>query len=909
MSVRHINPYGQAAKAYRDKFWAGTLPIPYGEKHPPPTGFTGHAAPYPTTDQIDQWCNDGNRYNICLRLAGVSKDFEVIGIDVDHYTSGGKEKRGGDQLAALEIQLGTLPETWISSARTDGVSGIRYFRVPRGLAFRGKIDKDIECIQKGHRFAVVWPSKHPDGGTYHWYAPGESLETVPAIEQIPNATELPELPEQWLTFLTQNKMSASDLERIDMDSSVDQIYTWADATFHGDSDTAMCSTMEKKLEQHKKGIVEDATSHDKIVNAHFNLLSLAAEGHLGWVKAVNEIEQFWMDDVIARDKRSKDELVQEIWRSRTNALRKIKAKIDGRVAIGAAGVDSQCDTTGLCGTKGQTLGTVLSVVTGASPSGGDPLADVPRGAIGPVGDYRMNDDGNAEHFVDQFSSVSIGPSVRYAKGRGWIVWHDGDNPHWALDQDGDQEMRRMWQIVRDNQENYVDNALYPAYIADLTNFTNGAGGVTANDVKSSKARYEKWKRFAELSGNNRQAENAIRAVASRPRVSINLNELDANPYLMGVKNGVLELDGENVRLRKAKATDYITLNTQVPWEKPSEFAAGLWRNYLNTFLPDPELQRAVQVILGHCLVGGNPEKVLVVLKGGTNTGKSTMISVIEQALGDYAGSINPTVFQSHKFNSILVDALPKRVVMCSEFEESDNLSAAMIKRITGGNDVITQEIKFSNAKVSGIPQFVAILPTNETPAIEGNDEALKNRLLVIPFNVTPSKIDKQASTIVRNTCATAVLSWLVEGYMEYRRLGFLPRVAAMEEATEDFTAELDEVATFARDVLQAHSDRKKIHYLNMPEDWCVQSGNIYARFEQWWRDNKMPEREKPSIIKFTRRMKALGFQCVQRRFGDQTNKYWVGVRIKTRIDRDVIPMTHNISSVVSGLTGNKANSD
>lgn len=911
MSVRHLNPYRETANLYRKKGWAGTLPIPYGEKHPPPTGFTGHAAPYPTTDEIQQWVEDGKRHNICLRLAGVSQEYEVIGIDVDNYTSGGREKRGGDQLASLEDRLGVLPATWISSARTDGISGIRYFRVPRGLAFRGQIDKDIECIQKGHRFAVAPPSKHPDGGIYQWYEQNDNGEWQLRSDnnEIPLATELPLLPEQWLSYLTQNKMSASDLERIDMDSSVDDIYKWADATFHGDTDTEMCSMVAKKLESHKKGILEDATSHDKIVNAHFNLLSLAAEGHCGWVKAVNQIEQFWMDDVIERDKRSKDELVQEIWRSRTNALRKIKAKIDGRVAIGAAGVDPPCTSTGLCGSSGASvngLGAVLSVLSG-QPGGGDPLDDVPRGAVGPVGDYRMNDDGNAAHFVDMFSSVSggIGPSVRYAKGRGWIVWHNGDNPHWELDQDGDQEMRRMWQMVRDNQENYVENALYPAYIADLTNFTNGTGGVTANDVKASKAKYEKWRRFAELSGNNKSAESAIRAVSSVAGVAIDLNILDANPYLMGVKNGVIELDGENVRLRKAQATDYVTLNTGVPWEKPTEFATGLWRNYLSTFLPDPELQRAVQVILGHCLVGGNPEKVLVVLKGGTNTGKSTMIAVVEAALGEYAGSINPTVFQSHKFNATLVSALPKRIVMCSEFEESDHLSAAMIKRITGGNDVITQEVKFSNAVVSGVPQFVAILPTNETPSIEGNDEALKNRLLVIPFNVTPSKIDKYASTIVRNTCATAVLHWLVEGYMEYRRLGFLPRVAAMEEATEEFTAELDEVATFARDVLQSHSDRKKDHYLNMPEDWCVQSGNMYARFEQWWRDNKMPDREKPSIIKFARRMKALGYQCVNKRFGSEVQKYWVGVRIKTRVDRDVIPMSHNVSGVVTGLTSNR----
>lgn len=912
VSVRHINPFRETAFRYRERFWAGVLPIPYGEKHPPPTGFTGHAAPYPTADEIAAWCEDGNRHNICLRLAGVSKEFEVIGIDVDHYTSGGKEKKGGDQLTALESRLGVLPDTWISSARTDGTSGIRYYRVPRGLAFRGKIDKDIECIQKGHRFAVVWPSKHPDGGTYHWFAPGAPLEQNQWVrnELIPDARTLPELPETWLKFLTQDKMSASELERIDMDSSVDEIYKWAEATFHGDSETDMCDVMSKATDRHKKIIAEDATSHDKIVSAHWNIVSLASEGHLGWVRAINDIEQFWTDDVIARDKRSRDELIHEVWRSRTNALRKIKAKIDGRVVIGAAPVDQRCDLTGACGTKQSGLDAVLTAVSGVGDgSGGDPLDTVPRGALGPVGDYPMNDDGNAQHLVDMFSSVSIGPSFRYAKGKGWLVWHDGENPHWELDQDGDQIMRRMWQKVRDRQQDYVDNALYPAYIATLNNFTQGTGGVTANDVKVEKAKYERWKRFAEISGNNRQAENAIQAAISVPNVAINLNILDANPLLLGVKNGVLELDSENVRLRKAKAEDYITLNTGIAWEKPSEFSAGLWRNYLNTFLPDPELQRAVQIIMGHCLVGGNPEKILVVLKGGTNTGKSTMIAVIEAALGDYAGSINPTVFQSHKFNATLIGALPKRIVMCSEFEESDNLSAAMIKRITGGNDVITQEVKFSNAVVSGVPQFVAILPTNETPAIEGNDEALKNRLLVIPFNVTPAKIDKQAATIVRQMCPTAVLHWLVEGYMEYRRLGFLPRVTAMEEATEEFTAELDEVATFAKEVLQSHSDRKRIHYLNMPDEWCVQSGNLYARFEQWWRDNKMPEYGKPSIIKFSRRMKALGYECVQRRIADINGKFWIGVKIKSRIDRDVIPMGQSLTNVVSGLKRNQGQSD
>lgn len=924
MTIQHLNPYRETAQAYRQKNWAGVLPIPYGEKHPPPTGFTGHAAPYPAREQIEEWMGDGKRYNICLRLAGVDKDHEIIGIDVDHYVSGEKDKKGGDQLDALEERLGVLPPTWISTARCDGISGIRYYRVPRGLGFRGKIDKDIECIQKGHRFAVVAPSKHPGGETYHWFEPGYALivDGWAADGTIPDARELPELPEAWLKYLTQGKMSAGETDRIDMDSSVDEIYAWADATFWDDPE--QCRVINKAVEKHKQGIKDDATSHDKIVNAHFHILSLAAEGHIGWAKALNEIEQFWMEDVIARDKRGRDELIHEIWRSRTNALRKIKARVDGRIAIGAAPIDAKC-TTGQCmtpagvgsggGGGGGGLANVVAAVTGGgiavgggggggAGSGGDPLADVPRQPARDPGDYRMNDDGNAEHFIETFSSAELGPSVRFAPGYGWIVWHTGalgrgtGVSHWQRDIDGNQEIRRMWQRIRDAQEIHVAG-LKVAWENLVASLLAGTGGVTQDQVKAAKGTYEKWRRFAEMSGNNRNAIAAIEAVASVDGVSIDVNQLDANQYLMGVANGVLELDGENVRLRNAIPSDYITMNTGVPWEKPSQFAAGMWQKYLDTFLPDPELQRAVQIILGHCLVGGNPEKILLVLKGGTNTGKSTMVSAIENALGDYAGSINPAAFQQHKFNEVLVDALPKRVVMCSEFEEKDDLSAAMIKRITGGNDKITQAIKYSNAKISAVPQFVAILPTNETPKIEGNDEALKNRLLVIPFVVTPEKIDKTAGRTIPEVCKKAVLHWLVEGYMEYRRLGFLPRVLGMEEATEEFVAELDEAAAFVHEVVEGHPDRKKIGMGWTDKDWTISSDELYRRFKMWCDENDMPTFRRLTKNAFSRRMTAMGYAVKRIRIGDDTSRRYLGVRLRVNQRSRVVSLS-NVQASLSG---------
>ena len=928
--VRHINPFRDTAFKYREKGWYGTIPLPYKDKFPPPTGYIGHNAPHPDDDRVQRWCNgedlDRTRSNIGIRLAGVTKEYEILGIDVDHYTSGKKVKTGHDQLKDLESKFGELPATWTSSSRVDGKSGIRYFLVPRGFAYRGKISADIECISKGTRFAVVWPSIHPDGPTYWWFPPNVSPDKNGRDAwdgQIPLASDLPQLPKAWHDYLTQGGMRADAKERIDMDASIQEIYDWADATFYGDDDAPLCTRMAKTVQQQIADIEGEATSHDKIVKAHWHIYRLAAEGHNGWNKAVNEIEQFYAQDTIQRGKRNLSEVRNEIFRSRTNGLRKIKAQIDGRIAIGANAVDPSCLVSGACVVAGEVkvasgrmaglqarldgddddisdenddsdIGDDSSSADSDSDDSGEPpdgLEDVPRGPIRPVDEYEMNDDGNAQHFVDLFSfGDSNGASVRFADGYGWIVWHSGNpvtsgsglsdsEPHWELDPLGDQEIRRMWQRVKKRQINYVEQALYPDYITQLTQ-AQAAGGPIPPAVKAAKAKYEDWKRFAQASGNNRNAENAIKAVKSIPSVSISVNELDRNPYLLGVRNGVVELDSDNVRLRKAQASDYITLNTGTPFEAPSKFAQEKWNEYLDTFLPNRELQRATQIALGHCLIGGNPEKIMLVLKGNPNTGKSTMVNTIEKALGDYAMTVNTQFFQSHKFNVMMAEAIQKRVVICSEFDEEEELSASIVKRITGGTDKVTQEIKFSNAKIEGIPQYVPILATNGTPRILGADKALENRLFIIPFNITPDRVDKQAASVVTSVCATACLNWLIEGYVEYRRIGGLVRTREIEEISKEFVAELDEVATFVHECVTEQTN----------PIGAVTRKAMYDRFERWWLDNNYKQRIISRPL-FKRRLSALGLQSRnnRHRFNGELDHWWMGVKLKEP-DRVVLKM-------------------
>ena len=347
-----VNPYADTARDYRRAGWRGPLPVPFKEKYPPPVGLTGHAAPLPTDDQIEQWRSRAGSQNICLRLAEVDDDHEVIGIDVDHYSKGNRDKTGFDQLTKLIAELGSLPDTWTATARTDGKSGIRFFRVPSGLAFPGQVDSDIELIRKGHRYAVVWPSVHPDGTEYRWYPPGtEPISNNRGVWDgtVPDAHSLPLLPDSWIDHLTGHRQRTDREHCKDSVSSVGEIEQWADATFYGDDDTQPCGLMRQKLDAAIKKVRESATYHDLLTNAHWNILHLAFEGHHGWCAAINEYEAVLYKTALARGgttDRTDAELRREIWRPRVEALRKIKGLSDDRIQRGAAPVDASCVTVG-----------------------------------------------------------------------------------------------------------------------------------------------------------------------------------------------------------------------------------------------------------------------------------------------------------------------------------------------------------------------------------------------------------------------------------------------------------------------------------------------------------------------------------------------------------------------------------
>lgn len=274
MDIEASGPYGQAWELYRRAGWAGVLPLPPGRKGPPPAGFTGWAGVDPSRADIQVWLDEGRAAgNIGMHLP-----LGMYGLDVDNY--GGKT--GGAALAALVEQLGPLPATWIVSSRDDGVSGIRLYRawLPPGRVW---IDEPaghgvgIEAIHKGHRYAVVWPSVHPETGrVYTWRHEGQVYGIVPTL------AELPELPAAWVEALSRPGEVRQGTQA-GHDETVETVTRWREGE--------PCERVVRATERAMGGLAAGAAGaalHPAAEAGTWELACLGHEGHAGVRRALAE---------------------------------------------------------------------------------------------------------------------------------------------------------------------------------------------------------------------------------------------------------------------------------------------------------------------------------------------------------------------------------------------------------------------------------------------------------------------------------------------------------------------------------------------------------------------------------------------------------------------------------------------
>lgn len=316
----------------------------------------------------------------------------------------------------------------------------------------------------------------------------------------------------------------------------------------------------------------------------------------------------------------------------------------------------------------------------------------------------------------------------------------------------------------------------------------------------------------------------LKLARSEPGIAVTAGECDANPWLLNVQNGTLDLRAG--KLRPHCQGDMLTKLAPVRYDP--DCPTPLWDAFLSRIMDgNAEMTAYLSRIAGLCLTGAITQQELFIFWGGGANGKNVFLDTIMGLLGDYAGAAPDSllVVRTHdEHPTEIADLLGKRLVVASELEEGARLRVALVKRLTGD---ATLKARFMRQDVFEFRRtHKLIIVTNSKPLIRENTHAIWRRIRLVPFSVTipASERDPHLTDKLRAEWP-GILAWAVRGCLSWQREGMKPPHEVLL-ASQNYQAEQDVLSDFIADrCVRAPKCRVPRNDLFMAyQSWAKQTG-------------------------------------------------------------------------------------
>lgn len=278
---------------------------------------------------------------------------------------------------------------------------------------------------------------------------------------------------------------------------------------------------------------------------------------------------------------------------------------------------------------------------------------------------------------------------------------------------------------------------------------------------------EKQKRrlkHAIQSQNQQKLHAMLELAAAQPEIAVSPGDFDAQPDLLGVANGVVNLrTGE---LLNGTTRNMITRRAGAAYCQDA--ACPLFLEFLGKVMGGrDDLVQYVRRAVGYSITGHTSEQLIFVSIGTGANGKTTLHELWLDLLGEYAArtpaeALLVSHLQGAQIPNDLARLAGKRLVVATEIEQGRRLNEARVKEITGGD---TLTARFMRGEWFDFrPQFKVWLAGNHLPRIHGADHGIWRRIRLIEFNVTipAAEQDRRLQERLRDELP-GILLWAVEG--------------------------------------------------------------------------------------------------------------------------------------------------
>lgn len=809
-------PYWQTAETYFEAGWS-PIPLPFKQKSPTPDDVQGGSRPYVTAAQVARWIG---KKALGKGFRGRPEQAKAGNLS---FLPGNIALRMPPNIVGIDIDL------WggKAGAETFADAEKRWGPLPPTWASTSRVDGS------GIRFFRVpeglkWRDVGPGVETikcYHRYAvvmPSVHDKTGKryfwirpdgehVTDEFPSPEELPVMPAAWVAGLTdgQEYSGSGDAGDIDYKSAAE----WLAEYGAGD----MCDTMQLTLTKYTRTVREageDGGAHDRARDGAWAIVGDAGLGHTGAEEAIRQLGAVFLTAVSGR--RGKE--ANGEWR---RIVIKGVGKVREEIKRGGGSVESDpCD--------------MFEETVPASSVGG-------RGGAGSdTFDWERDDIGNAQRLAR-----AVGTDAKWVDS--WQTWvcYNPTTSLWERFDGNSLIMREAIKVVRKmgHEAAYIED---PESLKAFKSWVKASGGKPRLDAMVSIARH--------MGGMAARAE-----------------QYDADWSALQVANGTVVLTEAGAMFRTRLHEDMATLCAPVAYDASA--TSPLWLKFLREVLPDKETREWVQKLVGVSLVGGNPDRSMIIGIGPTTSGKSTFIEVLATILGGYASTYNLQMFREKRDEGPRVDllnALTRRLLHCTEASSDVTLHVDSIKRMTGGDSTSARGMG-SNVYVEAVPAFTPWLMTNEPPNVPGADAALRRRLKVAPFLVSlpEDKIDPNLRRKLTDPASMpGILAWAVEGWNMYIAEGLDGPGLEVIEATFEVRESLSLLDSWMQ------------QYCVFGAEECERTEELHAAYRTWLEMHSEEDRRHASLSAFGRAMTANNFRKERRYVNGTQTVVRIGLRLR-----------------------------
>ena len=246
---------------------------------------------------------------------------------------------------------------------------------------------------------------------------------------------------------------------------------------------------------------------------------------------------------------------------------------------------------------------------------------------------------------------------------------------------------------------------------------------------------------------------------------------------MPIRSSSMPMTGRSTfaQVRFARTIPPTCLTKLVPVRYDPHATCPTFERFLDRALKNDRLLIAyVQRAIGYTLTGAMGEQVFFFPYGPGGTGKSTLVNVVRDLLGDFGLHTPTETFVAKQYDNGATADLARlagaRMVTAVEVNWSRQIDEARVKMLTGGDPITARHLYqgFFTFQPTCKLWFVA----NDLPGVRGTAEAFWRRVHVIPFEVIIPKDERDEGLIEKLKAeAPGILAWAVRGCLAWQRGG------------------------------------------------------------------------------------------------------------------------------------------